>query len=201
MLASADLWVGIAGTVVLWAPSGLLAVALGFLFAAGSLRRQWTVFWAARVSVNLTRGVPTSLMVIAAGIGMMHLVSTPELPPVFPGTPAAFQHVAWGIMLALALGSAGHLAEIFVRPAWRWAASVSNRRRCWAYHPWTASGCWRGRPPPLPSHRPGRGSSITSITQPLLPSFRSRTSLGPFRGRRTPRSACSTLLCSGVRST
>jgi ABC-type amino acid transport system permease subunit len=113
MLASADLWVGIAGTVVLWATSGLLAVALGFLLAAGSLSRQWTLFWAARVSVNLTRGVPTSLMVIAAGVGMMHLVRTPALPPVFPGTPAAFQHVAWGIMIALALGSAGHLAEIF----------------------------------------------------------------------------------------
>jgi ABC-type amino acid transport system permease subunit len=46
-------------------------------------------------------------------MGMLRLSSIPALPHLFPGTPSAFQHVAWGVMLALALGSAGHLAEIF----------------------------------------------------------------------------------------
>jgi ABC-type arginine/histidine transport system permease subunit len=51
--------------------------------------------------------------VIAAGIGMMRISSSvPELPTIYPGTSAAFQHIAWGIVFALALGSAGHLAEI-----------------------------------------------------------------------------------------
>jgi ABC-type amino acid transport system permease subunit len=113
MLSSSDLWVGTAGTVVLWAMSGALSIVLGLVLAAGSLSVHRLLRLGARAGVNLTRGVPTSLFVIAAGIGMMRLATAPELPTVFPGTPAAFQHVAWGIMLALALGSAGHLAEIF----------------------------------------------------------------------------------------
>ena len=114
MLLSADLWLAIAGTLVLWALSGTLAVLIGLILAAGSLSASSSVRLLARASVNLTRGVPTSLFVIAAGIGTMHLVSVSDLPIVFPGTTAAFQHLAWVIMLALALGSAGHLAEIFL---------------------------------------------------------------------------------------
>jgi ABC-type amino acid transport system permease subunit len=113
MLASADLWVGTAGTTVLWALSGMLAMMLGLILAAGSVSDRRGLRLAARCGVNLTRGVPTSLFVIAAGIGMMRLARAPELPLVFPGTPRAFQHVAWGIAFALAVGSAGHLAEIF----------------------------------------------------------------------------------------
>ena len=113
MLLSADLWLGIAGTLVLWALSGTLAVLVGLILAAGSLSPSRPLRLLARSSVNLTRGIPTSLFVIAAGIGTMHLVSVSDLPIVFPGTTAAFQHLAWAIMLALALGSAGHLAEIF----------------------------------------------------------------------------------------
>lgn len=114
MLLSADLWVGIAGTLVLWALSGALAVLMGLLLAAGSLGHSRSLRLLARTGVNLTRGIPTSLFVIAAGIGTMHLVSVSDLPIVFPGTTPAFQHLAWAIMLALALGSAGHLAEIFL---------------------------------------------------------------------------------------
>jgi ABC-type amino acid transport system permease subunit len=66
----------------------------------------------ARLSVNLTRGIPTSLFVIAAGIGTMHFAVV-DLPIVFPGTTPAFQQLAWAIMFALAFGSAGHLSEIF----------------------------------------------------------------------------------------
>jgi ABC-type amino acid transport system permease subunit len=108
-----NLWLGIAGTVVLWAVSGSMAVALGLVLAAGSLSANDLLRLAARAGVNATRGVPTSLLVVTAGIGMMRLSSAPELPTIYPGTSAAFQHVAWGVVLALALGSAGHLAEIF----------------------------------------------------------------------------------------
>jgi ABC-type amino acid transport system permease subunit len=66
-----------------------------------------------RSVVNFTRGVPTSLFVIAAGITMFRLPAGIDLPTIYPGTPDAFQHVAWGIAVALAAGSAGHLAEIF----------------------------------------------------------------------------------------
>jgi ABC-type arginine/histidine transport system permease subunit len=43
----------------------------------------------------------------------LRLPAVGRVPALFPGTPLPFQHVAWGVALALALGSAGHLAEIF----------------------------------------------------------------------------------------
>jgi ABC-type amino acid transport system permease subunit len=113
LLSGASLWVGIAGSLVLWALSGTLAVLIGLILAAGSLSPHSSIRVLARVSVNLTRGIPTSLFVIAAGIGAMQMAEVADLPIVFPGTAAAFQHLAWAIMLALAVGSAGHLAEIF----------------------------------------------------------------------------------------
>ena len=109
-----ELWVGAAGTVVLWAISGAVAIALGFLLAGASLSGNGTLRYAARAAVNATRGVPTSVLVLVAGMGMMRATTAPNLPGFFPGTPEAFQHVAWGIMLALGAGSAGHLAEIFL---------------------------------------------------------------------------------------
>jgi ABC-type amino acid transport system permease subunit len=113
MLSSADLWVATAGTVVLWVMSGAVSILLGLVLAAGSLSPRPALRLAARAGVNVTRGVPTSLLVVAAGIAAMRLARAPEVPVLFPGTLAAFQHVAWAIMLALALGSAGHLAEVF----------------------------------------------------------------------------------------
>jgi len=113
LLSDAGLWVGIAGSLVLWALSGTLAVLIGVVLAAGSLSPHRPVRGLARVGVNLTRGIPTSLLVIAAGIATMHLAGVSGLPIIFPGTAAAFQPLAWALTLALALGSAGHLAEIF----------------------------------------------------------------------------------------
>ena len=110
---NADLGVFTAATVVLWAVSGALSVVLGLVFAAGSLGsvRPWRL--AAIISVNVTRGVPAGLLVIAAGIGMMRVPGTPQFPTVFPGTLDVFQHVGWAIVLALALSSSGHLAMTF----------------------------------------------------------------------------------------
>lgn len=113
MLQSTGIWLGAAGTVVLWVLSAALAIAVGFLLAAGSVSEDRGIRLSARAIVNFTRGVPTSLFVIAAGLGMMRLAQAPDLPSVFPGTSSAFQHVAWGVMLSLAAGSAGHFAEIF----------------------------------------------------------------------------------------
>jgi ABC-type arginine/histidine transport system permease subunit len=108
-----DLGTAIWGTVVLWGTSGALACFLGLFMTAGSLSAQLPLRLLARTAVNLTRGVPTSLFVVSAGIIMIRLPTASQVPSLFPGTPAGFHHVALGVMLALALGSAGHLAEIF----------------------------------------------------------------------------------------
>jgi ABC-type amino acid transport system permease subunit len=110
---SHGLWEGIAGTLVLWGLSAFLACALALVLAGGSLSQRLWIRVLARSVVNVTRGVPTVLLVIVAGFGMLRIPSLGQLPVVFPGTPASFQQVAWGITAALALGSAGHLAEIF----------------------------------------------------------------------------------------
>jgi ABC-type amino acid transport system permease subunit len=110
---SGELGTAIRGTVVLWATSGALACFLGLFMTAGSLSPHRPLRLVARAAVNLTRGVPTSLLVVSAGIIMIRLPTASQVPSLFPGTPAGFQHVAMAVMLALALGSAGHLAEIF----------------------------------------------------------------------------------------
>ena len=113
MSVTAEMWIGAVGTLVLWMTSGAMAIALGLLMCAGSLSPHAGIRLISRTGVNITRGVPTSLLVIIAGMGMLRLPYIPILPGLFPGTLPAFQHVGWGIMLALAWGSAGHLAEIF----------------------------------------------------------------------------------------
>src|SRR5690349_7765633 len=118
------LGVGIAGSVVLWVVSGSLAVALAGLLAVLSRSRQAVPRWAAEAAITLTRGVPTSLLVVTAGIAAVRLPPLRPLPVLFPGTPAEFQATAWLIVLALALGSAGHLAVIF-----RTAAATVGRQR------------------------------------------------------------------------
>jgi ABC-type amino acid transport system permease subunit len=114
MLSGDNLWLGVTGTIVLWAISGGLAILIAFILAAGSVSPRRFTRILARSAVNVTRGVPTSLFVIATGIATMHLVVMVDLPIIFPGTTPAFQHLAWAIAFALALGSAGHLAEIFI---------------------------------------------------------------------------------------
>ena len=113
MSATTYIWTGVIGTLALWVISGALAIVMGILMCAGSLSSHNWIRLVFRASVNTTRGIPTSLLVIAAGLCMLRLPNIPALPILFPGTPAAFQHVAWGVSIALALGSAGHLAEIF----------------------------------------------------------------------------------------
>jgi ABC-type amino acid transport system permease subunit len=113
MITGADLLTATAATVVLWALSGSLAVGLALVLASGSLSTRRMSYLIARGVVHLTRGVPTSLFVIFAGLATMRLGSGGSLPVIFPGTPPGFQMLAWSITLALALGSAGHLAEIF----------------------------------------------------------------------------------------
>jgi ABC-type arginine/histidine transport system permease subunit len=110
---SAGLWTAIQGTMVLWLVSGALSCLLALVLTLGSLSTNRFAKATSRSMVNFTRGVPTSLFVIAAGITMFRLPVALDLPTIYPGTPDAFQHVAWGIAVALAAGSAGHLAEIF----------------------------------------------------------------------------------------
>jgi ABC-type amino acid transport system permease subunit len=106
------LWTSIWGTVVLWTISGALAMGVGLVLAAVSLSGNRLVRFCGQSVINVTRGIPTALLVIAAGLATIRLPAK-DLPVVFPGTLAPFQQIAWAITIALALGSAGHLAMIF----------------------------------------------------------------------------------------
>lgn len=103
----------IAGTVALWAISGTGAVLIAALLAAGALGRSRVGRAASGVLTTLTRGVPTSLLVVAGGVAAAGITSPGWLPNLFPGTPDGLEVVSWSIVVALALGSAGHLAVIF----------------------------------------------------------------------------------------
>jgi ABC-type arginine/histidine transport system permease subunit len=103
----------LAGTVVLWGLSGALAIVVAAVLAAGALGQSRTGRLAASVLTTVTRGVPTSLLVVAGGVAAAGVAAPDWLPNVFPGTPDGLEVVAWSIVVALALGSAGHLAVIF----------------------------------------------------------------------------------------
>lgn len=103
----------IAATVVLWAVSGALGLTAGILLASIPARGRglWSV--AGTVMTTLSRGLPTSLLVVIAGVSAARLPAAPWLPNLFPGTPDGMQAVAWLVIVALAIGSAGHFAVIF----------------------------------------------------------------------------------------
>lgn len=103
----------VAATCVLWALSGSLAVGGGLFLAAGSVssRRLWRTLSGA--ATTLTRGIPTSLLVVAAGVISIRIPPQPWLPDLFPGTATGATPVAWAVLIALALGSTGHFAVIF----------------------------------------------------------------------------------------
>lgn len=103
----------VAATCMLWALSGTLAVTAGLLLAAGSVssRLRWRTLSGA--TTTLTRGIPTSLLVVAAGVTSIRIPPQPWLPDLFPGTATGSLPVAWAVLIALALGSTGHFAVIF----------------------------------------------------------------------------------------
>jgi ABC-type amino acid transport system permease subunit len=104
----------VASTSVLWVVSGLLALVLGIALAAGGASRQLWIRSISWLAINVARGIPTSIVVIAAGVVGMQVGSPKILPPLFPGTSPEFRHVGLLIAVAVALGSAGHLAVIFI---------------------------------------------------------------------------------------
>lgn len=112
---SDEAWTWASGSLSLWAFSAALAVALGFLYALGTGHKASRPL--ASAAIHLTRGIPTSLLVVFGGMACLRVPNPPRLPVIFPGTSPEFQFCAWGIVLALALGSSGHLAVIF-RTAW-----------------------------------------------------------------------------------
>jgi ABC-type amino acid transport system permease subunit len=103
----------VAATCVLWALSGSLAVVGGLAAAAGAASTR--VVWrrVSGVAITLSRGLPTSLLVVAAGVISIRIPPRSWLPDPFPGTPVQAAPVAWAVMVALAVGSAGHFAVIF----------------------------------------------------------------------------------------
>jgi len=103
----------VTATAILWALSGVLAVGLGLLLAAASLSSRLSVRLLGGSAVTLTRGVPTSLLVVAGGIVAIRLPPSGWVPNLFPGTPGDLRMVAAAVTVALAVGSTGHFAVIF----------------------------------------------------------------------------------------
>jgi ABC-type amino acid transport system permease subunit len=103
----------VAATVVLWLASGFVAVTLGAVLAMLSVGRGRPGQLVSGAIVTLTRGVPTSLLVVTAGVAALRVPSPGWLPDPFPGTQSGVALVAWSVTIALALGSTGHLAVIF----------------------------------------------------------------------------------------
>jgi len=103
----------VAATCVLWAISGGLAVTVGLALTAASAdsKRLWR--WLSGGITTLSRGLPTSLLVVAAGVISIRIPPQPWLPNPFPGTADGSAPVAWAVLLALTVGSAGHFAVIF----------------------------------------------------------------------------------------
>jgi ABC-type amino acid transport system permease subunit len=100
-------------TIVLWGASAFLALAIGVTMAAGSISRSRVFCAPSDGFILLTRGVPTSLLVVAAGLAALPYRPPTWLPNPFPGTSPGMALLAWAVTVALALGSAGHLAIIF----------------------------------------------------------------------------------------
>lgn len=103
----------VVATALLWLLSGVLAVGGGALLAAASMGSNLPSRLFGSGAITLTRGVPTSLLVVAAGVTAIRLPAPMWLPNPFPGTPQGLHVVAWAIVGALALGSTGHFAVIF----------------------------------------------------------------------------------------
>jgi ABC-type amino acid transport system permease subunit len=103
----------VAATCMLWALSGALAVGGGLFLAAtsASSRLAWRTL--SGTAITLTRGIPTSLLVVAAGVTSIRIPPQAWLPDLFPGTATGSLPVAWAVLIALALGSTGHFAVIF----------------------------------------------------------------------------------------
>ena len=108
-----DVWLAISGTTVIWFCSACLAVMAGILLAAASLSNSILLRTFAYTVLNVSRGVPTSILVIGIGLASIRLGSPVIALPIFPGTPSGLQHVAWAVVIGLSLGSVGHLAAIF----------------------------------------------------------------------------------------
>jgi len=103
----------VAATFVLWLLSGAVAVSAGLFMAAGAgAGRRW-MRGLSGSATTLTRGVPTSLLVVAAGLASIRIPPQRWMPDLFPGTASGSVPVAWAIVVALAAGSAGHFAVIF----------------------------------------------------------------------------------------
>lgn len=103
----------VVATAVLWLVSGLLAVSIAVVLTIASVSMRLPLKLAGEGLITITRGVPTSLLVVTAGVIAGTAPSPGWLPDPFPGTQRGVALIAWSVTVALALGSTGHLAVIF----------------------------------------------------------------------------------------
>lgn len=115
----------VAATLILWLTSGFIAVTVGLVLAITSVGAKRPSRIISSGIITLTRGVPTSLLVVTAGVAALRAPAPAWLPDPFPGTGSGVALMAWSVCVALALGSTGHLAVIF-RNAYN--ALGTNRR-------------------------------------------------------------------------
>lgn len=118
---------GAAATVVLWLVSAVMALGLALTFAIFPKRGGRLPQAIASALINVSRGVPTSLYVLLAGVAAMHLPLWQGAPVVFLDTLPVFQVVALAVCLALAFGSAGHIA-VLIRSSWE-AVPLKTRQQ------------------------------------------------------------------------
>jgi ABC-type amino acid transport system permease subunit len=100
-------------TGVLWTLSATTALTVGMILATASVGGRAGARLLAETAITVTRGVPTSLLVVTAGIITVRISPPAWLPNPFPQTPSSLRLLGWAVVAALALGSAGHLAVIF----------------------------------------------------------------------------------------
>lgn len=93
--------------------SGCIAIAAALALTVGSASTRAVWRWLSGAATTLSRGLPTSLLVVAAGVISIRIPPQAWLPDPFPGTPDRSAPVAWAVLLALAIGSAGHFAVVF----------------------------------------------------------------------------------------
>jgi ABC-type arginine/histidine transport system permease subunit len=109
---------GSIAAAVLWSVSGTLALATAMVLARGLESQHRFAQAMAYGATFLSRSIPASLYVLAAGISSLRALSWIKVPNIFFGTVPIFQPVAFAVCLALAFSSSGHIAVI-IQSSWR----------------------------------------------------------------------------------
>lgn len=107
-----DLWTAITASFLIWLSSSISSILIGLILVIAKNSEIHFIKKLSNFIIDLTRGIPTGFIVIGFGLGALRYLEFRELSSVFIGTLPSFQQMAWALVIALALGSSGHIAEI-----------------------------------------------------------------------------------------